>query len=78
MGTGQTTDPVYKHLGNLSAVEPWAQVTLRCHVCRVEWIGCQDAAACPQCGDTANWEWLMELRKEVAVWAEIQRILDEP
>ncbi len=50
----------YTHLGNLSAVEPWAQVTLYCDVCQVKWLGCMDAAACPKCGDHKDWDELME------------------
>lgn len=52
----------YEHLGNLSAVEPHASVTLRCHRCRVEWIGCFDAAACPRCGNHDDWDKLMAER----------------
>lgn len=52
----------YKYLGNISAVEGWASVSLRCDVCMVEWIGCYDQAACPQCGNHDDWDRLMESR----------------
>lgn len=38
----------YTDLGNLSAVEPWAQVWLWCDKCEAQWIGCMDAAECPK------------------------------
>lgn len=52
----------YKDLGNLSAVEGWASVGLSCDKCNVKWVGCFDAAACPQCGDHSAWDKLMEQR----------------
>lgn len=55
----------YKYLGNLSAAPDWTSIKLECHSCRVEWIGCWDNAACPQCGNHDAWDELMLLRKEV-------------
>lgn len=52
----------YKNLGDLSAVEPWAKVSLHCDKCMVEWLGCMDAAECPQCGNTDAWDELMVAR----------------
>lgn len=46
----------YTDLGNLSAVEFWWNVRLHCDVCRIQWIGCADAAACPQCDNTEAWD----------------------
>lgn len=53
----------YKHLGNFNAAPDWAAMTLRCDVCRVEWIGCWDNATCPQCGNHDDWDRQMEDRK---------------
>lgn len=53
---------VYKFLGNISAVEGWASVALRCDVCMVEWVGCYDQATCPRCGNHDAWDALMEAR----------------
>lgn len=52
----------YKNLGDLSAVEPWAKVGLYCDDCKVQWVGCMDAAPCPECDDHKSWGKLMEVR----------------
>ncbi len=58
LGVGRT----YRNLGNISAVDGWASVGLRCDVCMVEWVGCWDMAACPECGNHDDWDRLMEAR----------------
>jgi rRNA maturation endonuclease Nob1 len=55
----------YRNLGNISAAPPERSVALRCHVCRVCWIGCQDQHACPECGDISDWEAYLETQQDV-------------
>jgi len=54
----------YEHLGCLSAAPMERSVFLWCDVCRVKWIGCQDAAECPKCGSTKAYEEVTESNYE--------------
>jgi len=40
----------WKDYGDLSAVEPWHRVAMRCHACKTKWLGCWDNFQCPECG----------------------------
>ena len=60
----------YKYLGDLSAVEPWARIALCCDKCKVEWLGCMDAAECPKCGDTSDWDRQMRQRQHYGNYPE--------
>lgn len=40
----------YEYLGNFSAVGPAYSRGMRCHDCKVEWVGCWDNFMCPKCG----------------------------
>lgn len=40
----------YKHLGDLSAVEPWHSRWMCCYDCKLSWEGCWDNFMCPKCG----------------------------
>lgn len=46
----------YDHLGFLSSASPERSIALWCNKCRVSWVGCQEAAECPRCGDTSAYE----------------------
>jgi hypothetical protein len=41
----------YRDYGDLSAVEPWARVSMTCERCKVRWYGCWDNYQCPECGE---------------------------
>jgi rubrerythrin len=47
---------ILTYLGNLSSAPPERSVLLACHACGVRWVGCQDAAECPRCGSTSDYE----------------------
>lgn len=54
-------EPDYEDLGCLSSAPPERSISLRCDRCRVKWAGCQDAQACPRCGDGTSWRDYMKM-----------------
>jgi hypothetical protein len=43
--------PHYHYLGNFASCERWAERSMHCDACRVEWTGCWDNFMCPECGE---------------------------